>query len=134
MRALLATAALAALLTACGGDSGSAVEPPVSLTAQGQAGFDAYRNGGCAACHGTAGEGGVGPRLAGLYGTNETLSDGSTVRVDDAYLTLSITDPNAQKVAGYNVPMPQNNLSDTDIAAVVAFIRELGGQSAIPGL
>lgn len=134
MRALLVAVAAAAVLSACGADSSGGATPPSDLSPAAQAGYDVYRDAGCAACHGAAGEGGVGPRLAGVYGTNVELSDGSTVVADDAYLTTSIKDPNAQKVAGYNVPMPQNNLSDQDVAAVVAYLRELGGESAVPGL
>lgn len=136
MRPLLASLALAAIaLTACGGDSGSNGDgPPVSLSPAGQAGYELYRGAGCAACHGAEGEGGVGPRLAGLYGTNEELQGGQIVLVDDEYLTRSIKDPNADKVAGYNIPMSQNNLSDAEVESVVAFIRELGDQSSVPGL
>jgi len=133
MRSLLTLVGVV-LLVGCGGDSGTVAEPPVSLSTGGQEGYEVFRGAGCAACHGADGEGGVGPRLQGLYNTNVALADGSTVVADDAYLTLSIKDPNAQKVAGFNVPMSQNNLSDADVAKVVTFIRELGGESAIPGL
>ncbi len=54
-----------------------------------------------------------------------TLDDGSTVVADEEYLTLAITDPDAQVVEGYSVKMPPRDMSDDDIAAVVAYIREL---------
>ena len=88
------------------------------------------RTNGCSACHGSNGEGGVGPALAGLYGSQVTLADGSTVVADDAYLTEAIREPDAARPAAYDVAMPSNDLSDEQVAAVVAYIRELGGAGA----
>ena len=81
---------------------------------------------GCASCHGADGTGGVGPALAGLYGSEVTLADGSTVVADDVYLRRSITDPDADLVEGYAVKMPVVGLDDDEIEAVLAYIRELG--------
>ena len=83
------------------------------------------RTNGCAACHGTHGEGGVGPAFTGLYGSAVTLADGSTVVADEAFLAESIRTPAASKVAGYDVDMPSNDLDDDEIAAVIAYIRAL---------
>ena len=80
------------------------------------------------ACH-REGGGGIGPDWDGLYGSTVTLDDGSTVVADEAYLTLAITDPDAQLVDGYDVKMPANDLSDDDVAAIVAYIRSLAGPS-----
>ncbi len=54
-----------------------------------------------------------------------TLADGSTVVADDAYIRRSITDPDADRVEGYTVTMPVSGLSDDEIEAVLAYIREL---------
>jgi cytochrome c oxidase subunit 2 len=54
-----------------------------------------------------------------------TLTDGTTVIADDAYLEESIRNPDAARVEGYALTMPDNGLSDDQIAAVIAFIREL---------
>ena len=81
---------------------------------------------GCASCHGADGTGGVGPKFVGLYGSEVTLTDGSTVVADDDYLRRSITDPGAERVEGYAVNMPVTDLSDDEIEAVLAYIRELG--------
>jgi len=81
---------------------------------------------GCASCHAADGSGGVGPAFVGLYGSDVTLSDGSTVLADDEYLRRSITDPAAEQVEGYTLIMPVANLSDDDIEAVLVYIRELG--------
>jgi len=79
---------------------------------------------GCAACHGSNGEGGVGPTWVGLYGSTVTLEDGSTVTADDAYLFEAIRDPSAKKVKGYSV-MPPNSLSDAEVQAIVDYIKTL---------
>jgi cytochrome c oxidase subunit 2 len=108
-------------VTACG-DDGSA---DLALSPQASAGREIVRTNGCAACHGLDGEGGVGPAFAGRYGATVTLTDGTTVIADDAYLEESIRNPDAARVEGYALTMPDNGLSDDQIAAVIAFIREL---------
>jgi cytochrome c oxidase subunit 2 len=110
---------------ACGGsDGGSDVEAAVDEGRQ-----LAARNG-CAGCHGANGEGGVGPAWVGLLGSQVQLNDGTTVVADEAYLTQSIKDPASQIVAGASVAMPVNQLSDEDIAKIVAYISSLGGGGA----
>lgn len=89
----------------------------------------AARNG-CTACHSPDGSPLTGPTWQGLYGTEETLYDGSTVLVDDAYPEESIIDPNIEIVDGYTANiMPQDfgdRLSEDDIAAIIAYIKSLG--------
>lgn len=66
---------------------------------------------GCIGCHSIDGTPGAGPTWQGLYLRQEQLTDGSTVTVDDEYITNSIYNPNAQIVAGFNPNiMPQNYL------------------------
>jgi len=103
-------------LAACSPDSDSS--RPVS------AGEQVSLDSGCSACHGPNGEGGAGPAWKGLYGSEVELDDGSTVTADEAYLTEAIRDPSAKQVAGYGL-MPANSLNDTEIQAVVEFIRSL---------
>ncbi len=105
---------------ACGGSSGD------ELSEAAADGRQVVIERGCASCHGADGSGGVGPQFTGLYGSEVTLTDGATVVADDAYIRRSITDPGAQRVAGYAVNMPVSNLDDDQIEAVLAFIRELG--------
>lgn len=99
----------------------------VDLVAQGES--LAARNG-CTACHSADGSPLTGPTWQGLYGSEETLDNGSTVIVDDAYIQESIIDPNAKIVDGYTANvMPADfgdRLSDDDIAAIVAYIKSLG--------
>ena len=83
------------------------------------------RSAGCAGCHGANFGGGAGPSWVGLAGSEQALADGTTVVADTAYLTRAIADPSAEVVAGYTLRMPANNLSDAEIADIVAFIETL---------
>lgn len=108
-------------LAACGSNA-----PEVELSDAGQRGFDIMRSNGCAACHGANGEGGVGPQFVGLFGSERELEDEvEPVIADRDYLARSIADPQAQKVAGFRILMPTNNLSDEEIQSVVDYIVEL---------
>jgi cytochrome c oxidase subunit II len=110
-----------AVTVACGGSSGS------ELSEAAEAGRQVAIRRGCAACHAADGTGGVGPKFVGLYGSEVTMSDGSTVVANDEYIRRSITDPGAEVVAGYAVNMPLNSdVTDEDIEALLAYIRELG--------
>lgn len=103
-------------MTALAGCSSDAsVSPEAAL------GLEIARDNGCLACHDA---GRVGPDWSGLAGSEVLLEDGSTVIADDAFLRRSIRDPGADVVAGYAVTMPENDLTDDEIEAVIAFIRE----------
>lgn len=84
------------------------------------------RASGCVACHGRNGDGGVGPSWVGRFGSTIELEGGEQVLVDTDYLIRSIQEPNAQRVAGFTVAMPENNLTDAEVSAVVAYIEALG--------
>lgn len=109
---------MAVALAACG--SSEDLSP---LAAEGK---DLLTSQGCAACHGSEGEGGIGPLLAGMAGSTIELDDGSSVVADSAYIRRSITDPGAQLVAGYEIRMPENALEPHEVDAVVAWIEESG--------
>ncbi|CAN5158897.1 hypothetical protein BH23CHL1_BH23CHL1_06740 [soil metagenome] len=79
----------------------------------------------CAACHTIDGSEAIGPTWQGLWMSEVALDDGSTVTADEAYITESIQDPNAQIVEGYSGVMPQLDLDDDEIADVIAFIQTL---------
>jgi cytochrome c oxidase subunit 2 len=119
--AALALAALAGSLglTACGGGD----EP--ALSAEADRGHQLADESGCFSCHGTEGEGGIGPAWNDLAGSTVSLEDGTTVTVDEDYLHRAIVDPAAEIVAGSSVVMPDNQLSDEDAAAIVAYIIEM---------
>ena len=121
-----ATVALSAVAVACGGGSGgdgSAAEPVLSATAV--EGKQLAVSKGCASCHVFYGKDAAGPTWKGLYNSEVTLTDGSVVVADEEYLTRSIKDPWAQKVKGFGTIMPRNNLTDAEVALVVAYIKEL---------
>ena len=83
----------------------------------------------CVACHTTDGRRLVGPSWQGIYGDQESLTDGTTVTVDDEYLRESIVDPNAKVVENFTPGlMPAtygDSLSDADIDAIIAYIKTL---------
>ena len=86
---------------------------------------------GCTACHTIDGGPGVGPTWKGLFGKSEALADGSSVKVDAAYLRESIREPQARAVKGYPNVMPKVPLSEDEVSALVAYITSFG--TAPPG-
>lgn len=83
---------------------------------------------GCVACHSADGSVGVGPTWQGLFGTEESLSDGSTVLVDPEYLRESIREPGAKITAGFQNIMPPNigvDLTDEQVNDIIAYIESL---------
>jgi len=81
---------------------------------------------GCAACHGSDGQGGVGPTWIGLAGSTVELDDGSTVVADTDYLTRAIVDPAAEIRPGWSVNMPQRTFEPGEVEAMVEYIQSLG--------
>jgi len=81
---------------------------------------------GCAACHSTTGAQGIGPTWRGLFGSEEELTDGTTVIAEEAYLAESIHDPQAKIVAGFETQlMPTYGFTEQQIADIVAYIKTL---------
>lgn len=122
LRAVAIVLAATAAFSACGGKSDVDTS---NLNEQQKRGLTNAENGGCVACHGVDFKGGTGPSLVGLAGSQVELDDGTTVTADDAYLTESIKKPGAKKVKGYTMIMPENALSDAQIADLVEFIKTL---------
>lgn len=85
---------------------------------------------GCVACHTIDGSPRVGPTWKGLYGKTETMADGSTALVDEAFLRSFIRDPQARHVKGFPPVMPKVELGDEELAALVAYIQSLGSPPA----
>lgn len=110
-----------------GSAAGGSTTPTSELSALAVQGQELADSNGCATCHSVDGSDGTGPTWAGLAGSEVTLDDGTTVTADEAYLTQSIQDPSSQKVEGFNVAMPQFDLSQDQVDALVAYISELGG-------
>jgi cytochrome c oxidase subunit II len=118
------TAAIAALISSCGGDTG-----PV-LTPLQQQGRDIVESRHCATCHTTNGARALGPTWKAVAGRSVTLNDGTVVVADAAYLHRSIVDPNAQTVLGYSpalmaTEVAPGSISDADADAIVAYLQTL---------
>jgi cytochrome c oxidase subunit 2 len=96
----------------------------MSPAAAGQSMFESI---GCASCHGANGEGGRGPALLGVFGSNVVLSNGQTVKADEAYLRESITNPQAKIVTGFGPIMPsfQGQVNEEQLLQLVAFVKSL---------
>ncbi len=124
-RWLAAQPTLASLAARAAGGAPGAVSP--GAADPGKQGRLVAQAHGCAACHSVDGSAGVGPSWKGLYGRTETMSDGSAVKADEAYLRQSVTDPQARIVKGYPPVMPAQPLSESELAAVVEYIKTLQG-------
>lgn len=81
----------------------------------------------CASCHTLDGTPGIGPSFLKLYGKEEKLSDGTTVKVDENYLKRSIEDPDAQIVAGFPKAMQPfaGLLTEQEIQDLISFIKSI---------
>ena len=83
----------------------------------------------CVACHSADGSPLVGPSWQGIYGSQETLADDTTVEVNDEYLRESIVDPNAKIVKGFQPNLMPATYGDTlngsDIEDIIAYIKSL---------
>lgn len=92
------------------------------------AGEQLFNRLGCVSCH-AEGPTQRGPALDGLYQSNVTLADGSTVLADEEYIRNSIINPSAQLVSGYQALMPlgyDRQLTDEELMHLVAYIKQLG--------
>ena len=117
---IVALLGLTLLLSACGDSA-----PDLDLSPAAAEDREIVLGRGCAACHGENGEGTVGPGWQSLFGSVVELEGGGTVVVDDAYLRRSILEPDAEIVAGATISMPVSTLTDSEVDAVVAYIKEL---------
>jgi cytochrome c oxidase subunit 2 len=114
----------------------AATQRPANAAPTGGAGDLIARGGaiaqskGCVACHSIDGAPSVGPTWKGLFGKTETMVDGSTALVDEAYLRDFIIDPKARAVKGYPDVMPATPMTDAELDAVVAYIKTLGPAAA----
>jgi cytochrome c oxidase subunit 2 len=65
-----------------------------------------------------------------LYGKTETLSDGTSIKVDENYLKESVLNPSAKIVKGYAAVMPPFTPSDKELSALIAFIKSKANADA----
>lgn len=128
--ATIVTVGLGLAAVACGsgsdgGDAGGSGDAPDGSLSEEDRGERIARSRGCAGCHGEDFDGAAGPGWVGLAGSEVELVDGTMVTADRDYLVRAIADPGADVVSGYTLQMPSNDLSDDEIAAIVAYIESL---------
>jgi len=83
----------------------------------------------CAGCHNVNGVAATGPALNTIWGAEESLIDGTKVKVDENYISESIKYPNAKVVAGYGpvskMQTFEGKLSNQDIDYLIAYFKHL---------
>jgi cytochrome c oxidase subunit 2 len=91
-------------------------------------------NFGCLSCHSLDGTKLVGPSWQNLCDGSETMADGSTMAVDEAYLRESILNPNAKIVEGFAAglmpaqfidPVTKKPISDDQIADIIVYMNSI---------
>lgn len=91
---------------------------------------------GCIACHTTDGTIKIGPSFKDLYGKTETLTNGTTAKVDDKYIRHKILTPSTTTVKGFANVMPsfdkRNDVKEREISALIEFIKSVSGVPAAP--
>jgi cytochrome c oxidase subunit 2 len=82
---------------------------------------------GCVTCHSVDGSEKIGPSFQGLFGREETMTDGTTLTADENYIRESILNPSAKIVEGYQNQMVsyEGRLSDDDISDIIEYIKTL---------
>jgi cytochrome c2 len=88
---------------------------------------------GCTACHSIEpDEVIVGPSWFGIFGETVTLTDGTTVTVDEAYLEESILDATAKVVESFGpvsvMPNFEGILDDQQLTTLINYIKSLGAE------
>jgi cytochrome c oxidase subunit II len=80
----------------------------------------------CNTCH-RADAQGRGPVLQGLFGTTQTLLNGETALVDEAYVRESILNPSARITAGFQPIMPafQGLVSEEQLLELIEYVKSL---------
>ena len=101
--------------------------------AQSNSGMSLAQNGerlfasmGCNSCH-SGNAAARGPNLAGVYGSRLTLTDGSQVLVNDAYIRDAILNPSEHVTAGFAPIMPtyQGQISEDGLIDLVEYIKDM---------
>ena len=122
--------ALAFVLSVVAVACGSEANPSTSLSPAAERGREVAGRLGCASCHSVNGDVVVGPSWSGSWGSTVELDDGTSVVFDENYVTQAVRDPASQRRPGMWVQMPMfgtGQLSDDEVADIVAYIKELDG-------
>ena len=91
----------------------------------------------CSGCHRIDGIAATGPALDLIWGKDEDLLGGGTVKVTEQYVRDSILNPNNDIVAGYTKPTQMQafagKLQDDDVRHIIAFIKYLKDPAKFAG-
>lgn len=91
-----------------------------------EVGATLYKKNACNTCHSIDGSKMPGPTWKGIFGRKETMSDGTTLTIDENYIKESIQKPQAKVVQGFQPVMPPyTNLTDKHIDAIIAYMKTL---------
>lgn len=89
----------------------------------------------CASCHTVDGTPGTGPTWKDMYGKMGTLSDGTQILVDEAYITESIFNPGAKVVKGFekaNMTSFQGLLNPAQVQGVLEYMKSISVHAPKP--
>jgi cytochrome c oxidase subunit II len=86
-----------------------------------------YKKYGCNQCHTLDGSANTGPSFLNNFGYEHLMSDGSTVLVDENYVSESVLNPQAKIRDGFQGVMPtfQGKIKEEDIRYLIAFLKSL---------
>ncbi|QDT70714.1 Cytochrome c oxidase subunit 2 precursor [Planctomycetes bacterium MalM25] len=89
---------------------------------------------GCKQCHSIDGKKGTGPSWQGTFGTEQDMTKGDPIEVDENYIRKSILEPMADIRAGYKGVMPsyKGQIKEAEIAALIWFIKSLKEGEEVP--
>jgi cytochrome c oxidase subunit II len=92
-----------------------------------------FRDLACINCHHLEDQGRC-PNLTALYGTQVKLSDGRTVKFDEAYIRESVLNPAAKVVSGFQPIMPtfQGLVTEEGLLQLIEYIKSLGKKPGGP--
>jgi cytochrome c oxidase subunit 2 len=79
----------------------------------------------CMSCHTITADADLAPSFKGLYGRTQKMTDGSVVKVDDAYLREAILDRDHTIVDGYDDLMPEPVLTDEELEQIIQYLKTL---------
>ena len=98
-----------------------------------EAGEKLFRDLACINCHHLTDQGRC-PNLVALFGQPVKLSDGRTIKADEAYIRESILNPNAKVVAGFQPIMPtfQGLVTEEGVLQLIEYIKSLGQKPGPP--
>ncbi|QWR77964.1 cytochrome c oxidase subunit II [Candidatus Magnetomonas plexicatena] len=80
---------------------------------------------GCIGCHSVTGDKSPGPTFKGVFGSKTALADGTEIVVDETFIKEKVKNPKDKVVKDYQLMMQPNNVMDTDLNAIVAYVKTL---------